>query len=221
MIIVDISQNFSSLDEAKELARLAKENGADLAKAQLFDSMGLYGKHTPAELDFDQAKALFEYGKEIGIEVFFSVFDVERVKWCEKMEVKRYKIACGCINMAKGKNIELASALMGTGKELIISYSRVPDYYYPEYKYLKKLYCVPQYPASISDVDFNAIVELDGFSDHTIGLDAAKIALARGARIIEKHFCFAHDRGIDAAWSMTPSELRELKRWEGVVKQVI
>jgi len=59
---------------------------------------------------------------------------------------------------------------------------------------------------------------LQGFSDHTIGLDAAKIALARGAHIIERHFAIDHQTGVDAEWSMTPSELKELKRFETIVK---
>lgn len=207
MIISEVSQNFSNLDEAKELVKLAKENGADLAKAQLFDSVKLYGKHTPAELDFDQAKALFEYGKEIGIEVFFSVFDVERVKWCEEIGVKRYKIA-----YSQRNNRDLFNVIP-LNKLVFISTDDTP------YEY--GLYCVPKYPAEISEIDFRMVDYIGGFSDHTIGLDAAKIAIARGASIIEKHFCFSHDKGIDAAWSMTPDELRELKRWESVVKQII
>ena len=63
--------------------------------------------------------------------------------------------------------------------------------------------------------------EYDGFSDHTIGLDCAKIALARGADIIEKHFSLCYNMGVDGKWSMTPSDLKELKRWEQVCKEVL
>ena len=53
--------------------------------------------------------------------------------------------------------------------------------------------------------------EYDGFSDHTIGLDYAKLAIDRGATIIEKHFTLDKNLpGCDQAASMTPSELKEL-----------
>ena len=61
-----------------------------------------------------------------------------------------------------------------------------------------------------------------GFSDHTIGLDAAKIALARGAQIIEKHFLLEHEPDFpDEAWSMDVEGLRDLVRWEKVCKEVL
>jgi len=52
-----------------------------------------------------------------------------------------------------------------------------------------------------------------GFSDHTIGLDYAKLAIVRGATIIEKHFTLDKNLpGCDQAGSMTPKELKELKK---------
>lgn len=234
MIIAEVGQNFcGDMNLAKRLIVLAKENGADLVKFQLYDHKQLYANHPEVpnvELRYDQAKLLFDYGTEIGIEVFFSVFDVERVKWCEEIGVKRYKVATGFIHPASGQNMDLAEALLQTGKEVVISYSRYPDYVNRKPANWKMLYCVPKYPANLNDLDadfgdfFGAndnSYDFDGFSDHTIGLDAAKIALARGAQIIEKHFCLRHDLGIDAAWSMTPEELAELVRWEKICKEVL
>ncbi len=64
--------------------------------------------------------------------------------------------------------------------------------------------------------------DFDGFSDHTIGLDCAKIALARGAEIIEKHFTLDKSMyGPDHCLSMTPDELKELVRWEGICKECL
>ena len=85
-----------------------------------------------------------------------------------------------------------------------------------------KLYCVPKYPASIKDYNLNRILSLDGISDHTIGIDLAKIVLTNNPQaIIEKHFAIDHKTGVDAEWSMTPSELRELRRWVDVCQAVI
>lgn len=56
----------------------------------------------------------------------------------------------------------------------------------------------------------------------TIGLDAAKIALARGALVIEKHFTLDKSLpGPDHAMSMTPDELKELIKWENICKEVL
>ena len=224
MIIAEIGQTFRlGLDVASELIYQAKKNGADLVKSQLFDSRKLYGEEDTG-LKFEEAKALFDYAKFIGIEMFFSVFDVERVAWCEEIGAKRYKIA-----YSHGENEELLDAIISTEKPHLVSVSAVgPQLFAPKGQYL---YCIPQYPTLISDLDFTAdwrhtIFEedFDGFSDHTIGLDASKIALARGARIIEKHFALTHDietGGVDAPWSMTPKELAELKRWETVCREVL
>ena len=95
VIVAEIGQNHcGDMNLARQLIRLAKENGADLCKFQLYDSKKLYGEYQPTELTFEQAKDLFEYGYLWDIEVFFSVFDVERVKWCKEIGAKRYKIAC-------------------------------------------------------------------------------------------------------------------------------
>lgn len=211
MIVAECSQNFTNLAEAKELVRYAKFGGADLAKAQLFDSAKLYKEKSPAELSFGDAKALFEYGEKIGIEVFFSVFDTERVKWCEEIGVRRYKIA-----YSQRDNKKLIEKLLHTNKCLMASVDKADCYVRGAADIF--LYCVPHYPAPIGAIDFSALLHFQAFSDHTIGLDAAKKALARGAEIIEKHFAIDHKTGVDAQWSMIPSELKELKEWEQVCK---
>ncbi len=57
------------------------------------------------------------------------------------------------------------------------------------------LHCVSAYPTKISDLNLNFIQKLKkkynleiGFSDHTQSIFASSIAVALGARIIEKHF---------------------------------
>jgi len=73
MIICEIGQNFiGDMEMATRLIWEAKENGADLAKFQLFDSIAQYGQKIETELSFEQANHLFRYGEDIGMEVFFS-----------------------------------------------------------------------------------------------------------------------------------------------------
>ena len=232
IIIAELGQNWvGNIELAKNLIRLAKENGADLLKMQLYDTDALYEPNTrlykqakEAELSFYQALMLFEYGARVGIEVFFSVFDVDRVKWCEEIGVNRYKIAARSIS-----DRAIFSALKGVGKPVIASlpYGRCRE---DDLKWICRpvlwtyLYCIPEYPAKpsmLEGIKFGKRESYQGFSDHTIGLDTAKIVLARGAEIIEKHFAVDHLTGVDAPWSMTPDELVEIKRWEGVCNQIL
>ncbi len=223
MVICEIGLNHNGdMKLAKRMICEAKNAGASLVKFQLYDA----DKDEPnnpwhdylkqCELSFDQAKMLFDYGADVGIEVFFSVDNVERVMWCEKIGVKRYKIGC-----SHNKDNDLIAYIWQYGKPTIISYQ---GNFIGE-RIGTGLYCVPRYPAWISDDKCNEIEfpsTHDGISDHTIGIDAAKIALARGAGIIEKHFTLAKAMsGPDHCLSMPPDELRELVRWEKVCKEVL
>jgi sialic acid synthase SpsE len=217
VIIAEIGQNYmDNIHLAHTMLAMAHGAGADLVKFQLFDYEKLYTDHKipKCELSKEQAFGLFEHGKTTGIEVFFSVFDTERVGWCEEIGVKRYKIACGM------NNYDVWDAIQATKKEMIVSFS-LP--WAGGMGFTKNLYCVPKYPTLPSQLHFDKVdfTIMSGFSDHTIGLDAAKIALSRGAKIIEKHFCLNHSIGVDAAWSMDSEELKELKRWETVCKEVL
>lgn len=216
MLVAEIGQNHcGDMELAKDLIRIALWNGADLAKFQLYDkSIG------DNPLTKEQAKELFDFGRKIGIQVFFSVFDVERVEWCKEIGVNFYKIA-----YSERDNLPLMKALPDD-KVIIIStdYRNGHAIYQTgkQYYCIRTLYCVSKYPAQLQEVALDKALEgryrYDGYSDHTIGLDAAKLAFAWGADIVEKHFAIDHKIGVDAEWSMTPEELKELKRWEGVCR---
>lgn len=218
MLIAEIGQNFmGDMKLARTLIRSARDNGADLAKFQLFDSQKYYGHPVKAELSKEQAFKLFEYGEQQGIEVFFSVFDTERIKWCEEMGVKRYKVA-SCYNHHK----PVIDGVVKTGKEFFISLRR--GAYIPEGSKARRLYCIPLYPAELKYLHFDKVqfpAEYEGFSDHFIGLDVAKIAISRGAKIIEKHFAIGHGVGPDGAWSMVDHELYELRRFYDIVQKAL
>ena len=162
-------------------------------------------------INFDQAKELKEYCDYVGIEFLASAFNLEGVKWCEKLGQKRHKIASRCIEQA-----DLIEAMCKTGKEIIVSLGMWHKEEFPVINTKAKvsfLYCVAKYPTAPEDlnflkVDFN---KYSGFSDHTIGIEAALVAMARGARIIEKHFTL--DKGMhgpDHISSMEPAELKQL-----------
>jgi N-acetylneuraminate synthase len=82
------------------------------------------------------------------------------------------------------------------------------------------LHCTTEYPAPFTEVNLRAMDTLAsafglpvGYSDHTSGIHIAIAAVARGAKIIEKHFtCDRTLPGPDHRASLEPQELSELVR---------
>ncbi|MCG3771117.1 MAG: N,N'-diacetyllegionaminic acid synthase [Nitrosomonadaceae bacterium] len=80
------------------------------------------------------------------------------------------------------------------------------------------LHCTTEYPAPFSEVNLRAMDTLAtafglpvGYSDHTLGIHIALAAVARGARVIEKHITLDRNLpGPDHKASLEPDELREL-----------
>lgn len=219
-IIAEIGQNHNGdMELARKLIQSAKDNGADVAKFQVFDADQVFGKknnewyeyNCKTQLSRENVLRLAEECRKAGIEFMASVFDAKRVEWLEEAGVKRYKIASRSI-----ENKELMAAVVNTGKPVIISLGHWHKAGFPKIKSpapVRFLYCVSKYPAELEDlklgsVDFNKYA---GFSDHTIGTMAALVALSRGAGILEKHFTLDKNMyGPDHSCSMMPEELRQI-----------
>jgi sialic acid synthase SpsE len=80
---------------------------------------------------------------------------------------------------------------------------------------LAVLHCVSLYPTPLVLANLSAIAELRdrlgltiGYSDHTLGVTAATMALGLGARVLEKHFTLdkAYSEFRDHALSVEPAE---------------
>ena len=83
------------------------------------------------------------------------------------------------------------------------------------------MHCVSEYPLSAKNANLLAIKTLKkkfpnyeiGYSDHTIGTLACKIAATLGARVIEKHFTLNKNfKGTDHILSATPNEMKNLRK---------
>lgn len=226
IIIAEIGINHNgNINLAYELIRQAKLCGADIAKFQFYDPDKIFGpKGThpdkknyefarAIQFNYEQAKKLKKMCDEEGIEFMASVFDTERFEWMELLKVKRHKIASRAV-----QNKELCHRIFQTNKEAFVSLGFWTKKNIP-YKYEKAsyLYCVPKYPCDYEDIKFPESFSgsiYQGFSDHTIGIDAAFIAVAKGAKIIEKHFTLNKGLvGPDHICSMTPEELKDLSRY--------
>lgn len=85
-------------------------------------------------------------------------------------------------------------------------------------RHVTLLHCVTQYPAPAEAVNLRAMDTMAaafglpvGYSDHTAGVEVAIAAVARGARVIEKHFTLDRTMpGPDHAASLEPGELARM-----------
>lgn len=231
-IIAEIGQNFNGdIALAKKMIHLVKECGADVAKFQVYDAKALFPKENNPWYDYNckteltkkDLVELFDECEKVGVEFMASVFDLQRVDWLEELGVKRYKTASRSI-----RDTALISKIVATKKPLIVSLGMWGEENLPEIKaenQLDFLYCVSKYPTEFSDLHFSKVDfknKYSGFSDHTLGITAPVIAMARGARIIEKHFTLDKTMyGPDHSGSMTPEELKQLVQFKKEIQQCL
>ena len=181
----------------------------------------------------EETKVLFDYGKEKGITIFSTPFDIESLTLLESINCPAYKISSMDI-----VNIPLIKAVALTGKPIIIStgmsdisdiQSAVDAVLASSNEKLILLHCISSYPCPPSSANikmiqklastFNSIV---GYSDHTTGVDISIAAIALGAKVIEKHFTIDRKMdGPDQNFSILEDELSILcssaKRIEGAL----
>ena len=226
-IIAEIGQNHNGdMDLAREMIRVAKAYGADVAKFQVYDAQKIFPKENNSwfsyncktELTKEQLLMLAEECKKNDIEFMASVFDSERIAWLEETNVKRYKIASRSIN-----DSELINAFCKTGKPLIVSLGFWQGENFPKISAQKIdfLYCIPKYPTPLEEVKLSSVdfKQFAGFSDHTVGITSAVAAFARGAKIIEKHFTLDKEMyGPDHSGSMDPEDLKTLNKFRNEIR---
>jgi sialic acid synthase SpsE len=183
-------QHHGSMKELKRMIMLSKIGGADYVKVQLYDSKKLFSdkKRAYIQIEKDEFQEMVMYAKNIGIELFASVFNEDRIEWCEDMGVSLYKIASVSIS-----NKKLCQKIIATNKSVIASlgmYNFKKKGLPFKNKNISYLYCVSNYPANLDEIDMPHFKKsfFLGYSDHTIGIGAALFAISRGAKIIEKHF---------------------------------
>ena len=205
--IAEIGSNWlGDIQIAKGIIKKCKEAGADAVKFQMWRADDLYqGKYKEYELTFEKAKIIKQYCDFIGIEFFCSVFYPEAVGFLESLGVKRYKLA----SRTWLESEETIQAVGNTNKPMI--YSNPHHLFYTKRDIDRELYCIPEYPANPDKIDWKELLECDGFSDHTLGIEMAlKYARLRPDSIIEKHVKLDDNLSPDSPFSITTQELATL-----------
>ena len=243
--IAEISANHcGNFKLAKKLIKCAHINGADAVKLQTYtaDSMtiksnkkyfkikqglwkgynlwDLYNKaHTPLKWH----KELFKYGKSLGIKIFSTPFDNTAVDFLERLDCPIYKIAS-----FEMTDLNLIKKISQTRKPIIIStgmanLNEIETTFETAKKHRAKditlLYCVSNYPSSISDFNLNNIKILKnkfkckvGISDHSTDNRVAIAAIACGAEVVEKHIALDNQKkGFDIDFSLKGKEIKKFR----------
>lgn len=199
-----------------------KTDDFKIKQGTAWDGQYLYDLYSDASLSWDWHQPLFETAKEEGLICFSSPFDKTAVDFLETLNVPAYKIASFEIT-----DIPLIEYVAKKGKPMIIS-TGIADASDIELALetcrkagnndITLLQCTSAYPADPADANLLNIPEIKrrfnvnaGLSDHTMGIEAPVVAVALGAKVIEKHFILSKSiGGADAHFSLDEHEFKQM-----------
>lgn len=185
-------------EKAKALVRAAKECGADAVKFQYWsDSAVLAQRRHAPELQPTYAKYKMPEGwlkylsalaGELGIEFMCTTYLYNDILTVTPY-VSRYKIAS--FEASDQGFLSKHILHMRGQKEIIVSLGMAQELpkYFMGVPSISTLYCVSAYPTDVFDLNLSRMTmgHHDGLSDHTCSTQTGMLAVAAGARIIEKH----------------------------------
>ena len=216
------SMHKGNRDLAYELIRQAAQAGATIAKFQFgwTEEAQLKAGLKPNPIRFvdDWAEDLDEWCTEYGIELMASIWSLEGLAAAKRVSMDRYKIAA-----QKAGDVELCDAIYDDVKDVFVSLDRHSPYAeYHKGHSGTLIWCKSKYPTYPKDIEKTGEypgmplfgVQWKGYSDHMHGIEACLLAVTRGARYIEKHFCLDKtDLTVrDTVFSATPDEFSEMVR---------
>jgi N,N'-diacetyllegionaminate synthase len=235
LVVAEIGNNHEGdVDLAEELIARAAAAGAQAVKFQTIVPERLVGPDQTARLaqlrrfalsPQDHAR-LARAAAQAGIMFLSTPFDIGSVAMLDPL-VPAFKVASGDNNF-----VPLLACIAATRKPVLLSTGMTDlagaqaaadavRQIWREHKIdpgIVLLHCVSAYPTPVEEANLRAIPALAtlgvtvGYSDHTMGVSAAPLAVALGARVIEKHFTIDHDHSDfrDHKLSVDPMELKTL-----------
>jgi N-acetylneuraminate synthase/N,N'-diacetyllegionaminate synthase len=182
------------------------------------------GMLTRLELSAEAHAGLREHATRRGLVFFSTPFDEDSADLLDRLGVEVLKVPSGEVTnlplvrhvAAKGRPVLLSTG-MSTLDEVAAAVETIRAAGDPP---LAILHCVSAYPAPAEDTNLRAMDTLRarfgcpvGLSDHSLGLEIALAAVARGAAALEKHLTL--DRalpGPDHRASLEPAQFAALVR---------
>ena len=176
------------------------------------------------EITKSMHEKIFDHCSKKNIEFLSSAFTNNDLEYLFNLGVKRIKIPSGEIT-----NLPYLEKTATFGIPIIVSTGMSSiDEIKTSYKILMKsgvkkkmltfLHCISDYPTKLDSINLKAMNLISeelmvdvGFSDHSIGNEAAIAAVALGAKIIEKHITLDKNlKGPDHKASTEPPEFKKL-----------
>ncbi|MCW1360736.1 pseudaminic acid synthase [Campylobacter sp. CCS1377] len=199
-----------------------------IIKGGLWDKRKFYELYEKARTPYEWHSQIFEAAQDVGILCFSSPFAKEDVEFLKRFDMCAYKIASFEANdenfvrlIAKENKPTIISTGIATEEELFKICEIFKEVKNPNLIFLK---CTSAYPAKISDMNLKGIVSLRekfnvevGLSDHSFGYLAPVMAVALGARVIEKHFIL--DKNIKSEDSKFSLDFDEFKAMVEAVRE--
>lgn len=232
LIIAEVGVNHDNdLGKAHRLIDLAAEAGVDVVKFQTFTADGhISRKRSRAqwelakkyELSYEDHAELKEHVEQRGCIFMSTPSGKGDVDFLVQLGVAAFKVGSDdCTNYpflrytaGKGLPMVVSTGLSTLGEV----YGAVSTVWSTGNEDLIILQCTTSYPSEVRYANLRAIKNMHdslqvlvGYSDHTIGINAAIAAVALGAVAIEKHFTY--DKGTpgpDHCLSADPDELKAM-----------
>lgn len=236
-IIAEIGNNHQgSIDLAFELVDNAIKTGVNAVKFQHRNLAEVYRENEAEDLGVEYVKNLLSkyslsweelakvmsYARTKGVDVLCTPFDIKSAAELIAFGIDGIKIASAdltnheLLNYCGQSGIPmLISTGMSTEKE-IIEAANLLSYLRSDYAFL---HCNSTYPAPFEDINLNfmhrlralGLSDITGWSGHERGYHVCIAAVAKGAKIIEKHFTLDKNlEGNDHKVSLLPKEFNEL-----------
>lgn len=173
------------------------------------------------ELPFDVFFELKKYAENKGIDFISTPDGIESLKCLLDINVPVIKIGSTEVT-----NVAFLKEIAKSGKPIILSTGMsnlgevekaVTTLEENGARQIQLMHCTTDYPTEVCDVNLKAMLALEsafqlpvGYSDHTLGFEAAVAATTLGASCIEKHITLSRDmKGPDHRASMPPTEFKE------------
>ena len=202
-----------------ELIKQAALAGADYAKFQL----GWRSNDGEInQLGHEELELIVRCCEYHSVKPLFSIFNKDAWTLAKSYNFEAYKIESRTVI----DNKLLVQEIINTGKLTFISLGMTDEAEpFGTSENISYLWCKSEYPAypwKLTKMPKSFFdLKVDGYSDHSVGIEVPLMAIMRGATVIEKHFTLdKSDTTIrDHALSASPSEFRQLVNLGHAIKR--
>ncbi len=210
--------------QKRKVERMLTREGLDAPYVNEHSFGQTYGEHRRhLELSEDAYRELKRYADAKEIIFLASAWDEESADFLETLDVPAFKVASADLT-----NIPLLDhiarkrrpMILSTGMATIEDVERAVETVRRCHGEFAVLQCTSTYPAAFKDLHLRVIEAYQrrydcvvGYSGHELGIAIPVVAVALGARIVERHFTIDRTmKGRDHAASLEPDGLRKLVR---------